>query len=401
MPDEAAPSPGRDVVLVVSDLQSGGAQRVVATLANAWAQCGCRVTVVTLDGDESDFFALDSGVERRRLGLAGRSRSALDAAAANWRRVGTLRRAIRQAGAPVVVSFVAATNVLAVLATFGLAVRLVICERNDPRRQRLGGPWDWLRRRLYRHADLVTANSREALDAMRAYVPAEKLRALPNPLAITGKGDGSRSGSATILSVGRLDQQKGYDILLDAFARSSARQAGWQLAILGEGALRGDLQRQADRLGLAEQLEWRGLSAELTDHYANAGIFVMASRHEGMPNVVLEAMAMGRPVIVTDRCGGALDYVTAGESGLVVPAENARALAEAIDRLASDPALRSRLGAAARQAVAACRLDRVMPLWDEAIAWSGQAARLAPDEAAARGQGSPFAAEQQQSAKPM
>lgn len=369
-----------DLTIVVADLGPGGAQRVVTTLANAWAKEGRRLTIVTLADDASPFFPLDARIQRQSLGLVAESRSLLGALMANGRRVLALRQAIRRSRAPVVVSFVGATNVLSVLAAIGLGAKLVICERNDPSKQSLGQLWDWMRRRLYRHADLVTANSREACEWLRHHVPADRLRLLPNPLAVPSCAENTGGDGRTVLAVGRLSHQKGYDILLTAFAQSQARRAGWRLAIVGDGELRDRLRAQADELGLGDQVEWRGRSNDVTAHHLGAEIFVMASRHEGMPNAVLEAMALGRPVIVTDGCGGALEFVSDGKSGLVVPVEDVASLGAAIDRLASDAELRQGLAAAGRQAVDALRVERVLPIWDDVVRVAGTGAAAVPGQ---------------------
>ena len=356
-----APEP---VALVIADLGPGGAQRVVCQLAAAWAESGRTVTVITLDGGERDFWPLDRQVARRALGVLGESRSLAGAMASNVARLRALRRAIRQCPAQTVIAFVGTTNILTVLAAVGLGKRVIVSERNDPARQSLGRVWDWLRRRVYRHADLVTANSKGALEAMRAYVPRSKLAVVPNLLVLPEEIVPVPAQAPTILTVGRLARQKGYDLLLRAFASTQARQTGWRLAALGEGPLAEALAAQAEALGIAGQVEWRGRSARPFDHYAAAAVFVLASRHEGTPNALLEAMAMGLPAIVTEACGGALDYVEAEVSGLVVPAEDPDALGRAIDRLAQDEALRRRLGQAGRARVEACKLERAMPAWN-------------------------------------
>lgn len=357
--------------MVIADLEAGGAQRVVTTLANAWAEGGRRVSLITLDDGIPSFFPIHEAVERHSLDVQSESRSLLAGLLANLLRVLALRRAIRSSGAPVVISFVGATNVLSILATRGLPVRLVISERNDPARQSLGRLWDWLRDRLYRYADLVTANSEGALATLARHVPAEKLAYLPNPVGLRPVEGEVRRASRTILSIGRLDRQKGYDVLLEAFARSQARRDGWRLAIVGEGPLAEPLRAQASDLGIAEQLEWRGRVTDTSGCYAESALFVLASRHEGMPNVVLEALSTGLPVIVSAASGGALELVEHEASGLVVPVEDPTALAAAIDRLAAQPDLRESLGDAGRRQLAPGGPEQALARWDAVLSLEG------------------------------
>lgn len=389
------------LVLVIADLDCGGAQRVLTRLAGAWADAGRRITVVTLAGSDRDFFTLPQGVRRVALNQQQPSAGLAGALWSNLRRVVALRRTIRDSRAGTVLSFVAGINILTIIATRGIACRVVISERNDPSRQSLGQPWDWLRRRVYAWADVVTANSQSAVASLRRYVPEAKLAFTPNPLDIPDTLPDDTAREHVILAAGRLDPQKGFDILLAAFARSRARSAGWRLAVLGEGPLREALAAQAAALGIADQVAWHGVATDPAQHYRRAGLFALPSRHEGTPNVLLEAMAFGVPVIVSETSGGALDFVTDGHSGLVVPTEDPAALAAAIDRLTGNPDLRRRLGIAGRRRVETCRLAHVLPLWDAILERRGDDAAMAPvrEREAQRRNQPPIAAEPPQTPK--
>lgn len=356
-----------ELVFIISDLGSGGAQRVVTTLANAWAEKGRRLCVITLADETHDFFSLHPSIRRLVAGGMRDSRNPLEALWMNFQRIYRLRRCIRQSGAPIAVSLVGATNILAILASFGLGIRLAISERNDPARQSLGRMWDWLRRRFYRYADTVTANSRGVLETLSKFVPSEKLAYVPNPLAIPPGIENNNDRPPTILSVGRLHRQKAYDILLPAFAQAAIGHEEWQLQILGEGTLRDSLKKLADDLGIGQRAIWLGNAGSVFSFYRNADVFVLASRHEGMPNAMLEAMACGVPVIVTDASPGPLERIEDGVSGLVVPTENIQALADAIRRLIEDAELRRRLGSQAKERVSDCELSNAIRTWEQVI----------------------------------
>ena len=198
-------------------------------------------------------------------------------------------------------------------------------------------------------------------------MPAEKLAHVPNPIGLRLEAIPTQDEARQILTVGRLDKQKGHDVLLQAFAQSQARRAGWRLAIVGDGALAGALREQAAALELGEAVEWHGLLADPSACYADSGIFVLASRYEGTPNVVLEALSAGLPVIVTEACGGALAFIEHERSGLVVPTEDPRALADAIDRLASEPDLRRALGRAGHGRLGDYSPERALARWEAVL----------------------------------
>lgn len=156
-----------------------------------------------------------------------------------------------------------------------------------------------------------------------------------------------------ILTVGRAVPKKGFDILLDALA---ALPTGlhWRLDHIGGGAELAPLKAQAEKLGLTSRIHWHGALAqtEVLAAYRDADLFTLASRRtedgdrDGLPNVIVEAASQGLPAIGTDL-SGIPEFITEGETGLLVPSEDPVALSAAIARLITDPPLRARLGQAA------------------------------------------------------
>jgi glycosyltransferase involved in cell wall biosynthesis len=312
------------------------------------------VTIITLKDRAFDAFPLEDGIRRIVTGHDKPSRNFSAAVQANGRRVLSLRRALKESDADVIVSFVGTTNILTVLAASGLGKRVVISERNDPALQSLGRTWDILRRWCYRHADLVVANSRDAITTLSRYVPERKLLWLPNPLrAPTEMTEVPVMPSAFFLASGRLTAQKGFDILLEAFAQVALRLPSCELVILGEGPLREVLATQATELGLSDRVHFQGYVDDPFPWYRAALTLVHPARFEGLPNVVLEAMSESKAVIVTDAQAGLKGIVRDSETGFVVPVESVPRLAEAMLRVAADQALCNRIGAGcARDGVA-------------------------------------------------
>jgi len=280
------------------------------------------------------------------------------------RRVGRLRRKLKATKPDAVLSFLTQTNILTVLATRGLNTRTVISERNDPRLQRHRPRVEWLRRLVYRHADLVTANSRGALTALEPFVPKRKLAFLPNPLMPPTSTEIASLQAPTIITVGRLVEQKGIDVLLAAWARAAAQLPEWRLAIVGDGPLRDSLQAQSRELGIEESVDWHGHLADPFPLLRASKFFVMTSRFEGTPNALLEAMACGLPGIVSDASPGPCELVGLDQTaGLIVPVEGAGETAEAIVRLAREEPLRRRLAAAARERAREHEADQALKVW--------------------------------------
>ncbi len=364
-------------MLIISDLGSGGAQRVLVVLAEAWHKRGRRVAVVTwADSDAGDFFALPAAITRVSIGSSAHSRSPLGGLAANIARVLRLRWALRRLDAPVAVAFVAHSAVLTVLAAFGLGIRVVASERNDPDRQSFGPLWDALRRFAYRRADRVTANSRGALESLARFVSRDRLAYVPNPLPSPPASSPVVVQGPTILSVGRLNRQKAHDVLLRAFARFAPDHPGWRLAIVGEGPEERRLRSLANDLGISVAVDWLGQRQEPWPWLRAARIFALPSRHEGTPNALLEAMTCGLPCVVSDA-SSLLELVEHGVSGLVVPVEDVAGLAAALARLADDPRLARRLGDAARGKLAGHAPDSALAAWEAAIGgWPDGESRL-------------------------
>ena len=414
----------RDVVMVLPDLAAGGSQRVAAILLNAWHREGKRVTLVTLSTYPPDAYRLEPDIERARLpdlsgrqgsmssattgqtdrppdrlpvrlarragrhadrllGLCGLDLRALFARAAcsllgperylsfsypeAYQETGDLRRLFRQARPRVVVAFLGATNVKVILAARPLGLRVVISERNDPAVETLEDPWQYLRERCYRWATVATANSRGVLETMHSFVPASKLAHVPNPVPARQGWLDPASRNPVILAVGRLVPQKGFDILLRAFAGGVADLAEWSVEILGEGPLRKELERLAEELGVRHRVVFHGYVDDPDAHYARAGIFALPSRYEGVPNALLEAMAAGLPLIVSDASPGPLEEVTDGENGIVVPAEDVSALTAAMTNLAGDAGMRRTMGEASRTRSAEHGPERTLAVWQDVI----------------------------------
>lgn len=178
-------------------------------------------------------------------------------------------------------------------------------------------------------------------------LPAAKTVVIPNGVDVERFADGVPAdltslrippGSRILLSIGRLDPQKGFDDLLTAFAGLATEHKTAHLLIVGEGPLRGALEAARDALGLAGRIHLPGRQDDIPGLLAASEIFVLASRWEGMPNVVLEAMAAGKPIVAT-TVEGIGDLLLEGESGLLVPPESPVQLQRAIERFLSDSQL--------------------------------------------------------------
>lgn len=362
----AVPSPAR-IAVVLPALGAGGSERVISLLANHWAEQGRSITLVTFEPPGTPpYYPIDPRVTLRQLGLPPRPEVWHQGLRRTVARARALRRALRAADPELVLSFLTRTNILALLAARGLDRPVIVSERNNPERQRFGPVWTWLRARTYPHADcLVTMTER----ALAALPPAERPRSrvIPNPVMLP-EGWRPRRDGRTIAAVGRLVGQKGFDLLLRAFAQVAPAHPDWRLVIWGEGEERAALERQRVELGLEGRVELPGITARPGEWVETADLFVLSSRFEGWGIVVAEAMAAGLPVVSFDCPFGPREMIRDGVDGLLVPDQDVAALAAALDRALGDPSLRARLAAAARVSAERFAPARVMAGWDSVVA---------------------------------
>jgi glycosyltransferase involved in cell wall biosynthesis len=167
-----------------------------------------------------------------------------------------------------------------------------------------------------------------------------------------------------MVAVGRLSFEKGYDLLLEAFAACAGRHPEWSLEIAGEGPLRVELEAQAVAAGLGDRVRFLGLVNDVEDLFSRSDLFVLSSRFEGFPNALLEAMSVGLACIAFDCASGPSSIIRDGIDGVLVPAENAEELSLQLDRLMSNGDERGRLGREALGITGRLGLSGIMTQWE-------------------------------------
>lgn len=359
------------LALLISGMGPGGAERVMSILSSGWAERGDEVILLTLEPPGTPpFHPLHPAVDHRPLGLARVSRNPVDAVLANLSRLRRLRRAIRATRADAVLSFGTEMNVLVLIASLGLGIPVVVSERNDPRLYPTSRFWRFARRLVYPLADAIAAQTRAAAAALGG---GDRVAVIPNPVPPPPPFEPRPIGtSSQAIAVGRLVPDKGFDILLEAFARVARDRPNWSLTILGEGPDRAMLERRAGMPDLAGRVRLPGVTTDVAAAMRGADLFVLSSRSEGFPNVLCEALALGMPVIAAECGGSPAELIENGVDGLLVPSEDVAGLADAIRRLTGDAAERGRLAAAAPAAVADLDPARILARWDALLLRRGE-----------------------------
>ena len=204
---------------------------------------------------------------------------------------------------------------------------------------------------IWRNAAAVVANSGGLRQLANAFDPGFEIPVIPNGIDLKSyKTAGRDWTSPRLLSAGRIVHQKGLDLAMRALG--GLNELNWEWHIAGDGPQMPVLQSLAKELGIGDRVHFLGWQSreELMECYGQANIFLFPSRHEGMPNALLEAMASGLPVVASCISGNE-ELVVNGETGYLVPSEDVEALQTALKQLLSDPVLREQMGRASRKHV--------------------------------------------------
>jgi len=333
------------IACIIHSLNGGGAERVMAGLSTRLQAKGHTVTLITLDDGKNDKHDVGQEVHRVKLNLMQESHSKISAIGNTFGRIRKLRRAIQMDGPDAVLSFCDATNVLTLLSTYGLAYPVIVCERSDPENQKLAWPWGMLRPRLYRHAERVVVLTEKAAKLVGPW-STKKPIVIPSavdsfpPIPTKHKVERTQS---ILLGVGRLEHEKGFDRLISAFASIAPQFQNWDLKIVGEGLLRTQLEQQVSSLKLTDRVSFPGWIRPIWPAYHAADLFALPSRYEGFPSALLEAMAIGLPVVAVDCESGPREIIRNERDGLLVP-NDVQSLSDSLARCMSDSSLRNRLG---------------------------------------------------------
>lgn len=322
------------ICLFTSSLNRGGAERVFVNLANHWLQQGHEVDFVVLSLEGGFREALQSGV---RLVDLGERRTGLPARIDFIRAFVVYLKKEKPDQVFATLTYVTMTALWAkrlACYTGRVVVRQANSLTNQSEQSIPVKVWNWFGYHFcYRWADTILVNSRNSESEIMAMLPAlkNKVRLIYNPVEVDGSmpRTSDQEPLPIVLASGRFAPQKDYPTLLRAFAKVRA-QVGARLIILGDGPLRPEIESLISELKLNGSVELMGYVENTQDYYARARVFALASRWEGFPNVLVEALAAGVTAVVTDGKGASREILEPILPDNIVPVGDVAALAERI-----------------------------------------------------------------------
>ncbi len=346
--------------------RSGGTERVTTVVASALAERGMDVSILSLIHGEKSHFPLHPAVSLHSLHMEHHSANFSDIRI--WSR---LRKFLRRQAIERIVDVDTANSWYSIPAAWGTDARVVAWEHFHLLIN-VGGWPQRLRRFVGRRlavrwaAALVTLTEKDRQQYLRHLSCHVPVVAIPNPVTIAHR-ERARLDARLVLAAGRLVSQKGFDMLLEAWAQISPRHPEWRLRIVGSGRDEALLKSQATRLNIVEDVEFAPNTIDMASEFQSASIFACSSRFEGFPLVIVEARSFGVPVVSFDCDCGPSEILRHGRDGLLVAKGDVQALAAALDRLMSNEKERRNFG---QSAIEDTRLDlgRILPTWQRVLA---------------------------------
>lgn len=346
-------------------LEHGGAERVVSNLANQFAKEGYEVIVAT-EWEGKEEYALDERVKRVHVGLkeSDENRSRISKA---WRRFFYLRKYILQEKPDVTVAFAKKAIYRALGATLFTKEKVIIAVRTNP-----AGSYEHKMDKimiplLFRHAAGAVFQTQWQRDFFPKYIQ-EKATIILNPIHDKYlNGEMPKNRVKTVVHSGRIVDFKNQDMLIRAFIKVHEKHPEYDLKLYGGDSFDGTmqiLQKTIQEHHAEEYVKLMGNSNTLEKDLVNASLFAFSSELEGLPNALLEAMALGLPVVATDcPCGGPRTVIQDGVNGILVPIKDQRAMEEGINRLIENPEFAEGLGREAKKICVQLNSPAIIEQW--------------------------------------
>lgn len=353
---------GKKIAFYIGSLRKGGAERVFVNLAVYFREEGYQVVMVTQYRKE-DEYTLPDGIERILSDIEEEKVSA--SRIVNFlRRVNKLHAIWKEQKPDLVLSCIGKNNFMAVVTAMGTKTRPVVSVVGEAREEYPGRGMRMLANFLFSRAAGVVLQT-ERSRAFFSEKAGRKAVILPNslnPAFIRPRFEGEREKK--IVSVGRMDANKNHEMQLRAFAALQDKYPEYELVLYGDGELRTYIEETAKALGVEKRVSLPGVVPDVAAHIERASLFLLTSYSEGVSNALIEALALGLPVIATDvPSGGTEELMRDGENGLVIPAGDLEALTRAMDRLLGDEGYADALGREAAKMQDKLSPERVNPLW--------------------------------------
>lgn len=348
--------------LIVSSgtLSSGGAERVLSILSESFASHYDEVVYLTWN-DVPDFYTVDVRVRRVCVERECGSKNIL-------KKVLWFRTFIKRENPTVVLSFLAPFNVLISYVLMGVATKLIVAERNDPRCVWNGFIRRHLRNIAYRFADGILEQTENNKNYFKGSLY-DKTDVIYNPMIMDDRylGKALRTEKKNrIVSVARLEKQKNPEMQLKAFLEFLTSHPDYTMTMYGSGNYHEHVATMVKDMGLDNKVFLPGAVKGVWDEIVNAECFVMTSWYEGMPNALLEAMCLGLPCVST-KVSGAVDLIVSGKNGFLVDLDDHRAMAQAMLEVCDNKSLANSLGNEAVGIYEKLRLEIISTQWLEYI----------------------------------
>lgn len=350
-----------NLTIFIGGISGGGAERVAVNLANHMANSGHNVTFLTMS-ETVNAYGVDQKIKLVPL-LKQTERT--NKIKENLLRFKRLKKYVKEHSDDTYVVMLPIT--IALLLHFRRLIKgkIIASERNDPESA------SFLSKRLMKHyskkADLWVFQTPRAAQWYKGRIKDQVV--IPNainPAFIKEQYQGERE--KRIVGAGRLSSQKNFKLLIEAFSKIEKKHADYKLSLYGKGPLEDELKQQVKDLSLQDKVEFMGYVSDMPSAIQNASLFVLSSNYEGMPNALMEAMALGIPSISTDcPCGGPNFLIDDGENGSLVPVGDSDAMASAMDKLLDSSELREKYSNNSRQIVSRLNPQTIYGKWQEVI----------------------------------